>query len=697
MIEFVFGKRANPQVVNGLVNQLSGLDVEGTLYIGYPIFDVDDESLLTDALLITKEHGVIVFDLTTFGQGADEPELIEEYQDDLYRGLSRKFLSEKRLVNRRKLSFDIVVVSIRQDGNLIENIESVSLDDVVGYVTNGNALDDQDYKVIHGTIQKTSVLRPPKKRANVEKDGSFGSAIKSIEKEIANLDQWQKKAAIESPDKPQRVRGLAGCGKTIILAMKAAYLHAIEPSLNIVVTFQSRSLYQQLQKLVSRFYFEHLREDIDPECLQIIHAWGSTSSVGLYAQICAHIGIQSLSWGEAKRKYGGEKAFEGACSEALKAIQNLDVEPLYDYVLIDEAQDFPVSFFQLIYRFVRNPKHIVWAYDELQNLGEYRMLPPEELFGNDRNGTPNVTLVNEQGKPQQDILLPVCYRNPPWTLTLALALGLGIYREDGYVRMFPNLEFWNHIGYEVVGGTLDYNQRVSLQRSRERTPEYFYDLISPESAIICQSFSEKEQQAEWVANQIYQNVSSDELDIGDILIVFPDAYTLNSESAYVINELRKLGIDAHIAGVNTSKNVVFADDSVAIAHIHRAKGNEAPMVYVMNANYCYTGMDIRKKRNTLFTSITRAKAWVRITGVGQNMEKLAQEVEKIFQDNFRLSFTYPSLEQLSEMDKIFQDHSPRQRREIFDGIEKIKDIKKLIETGELSIDDLPEDLKELFL
>jgi superfamily I DNA and RNA helicase len=314
----------------------------------------------------------------------------------------------------------------------------------------------------------------------------------------------------------------------------------------------------------------------------------------------------------------------------------------------------------------------------------------------DASGTPNVTLVDEPGKPQQDIMLPVCYRNPPWTLTLALALGLGIYRQDGFVRMFPDPDFWGHIGYEVVGGNLTYDQSVSLRRSRDRTPEYFYDLIRPDEAIIYQAFQEKEPQAEWVASQIYQNITNDELEIGDILIVFPDAYTLNSESAYIINELRKIGIDAHVAGVNTSRNVIFKDDSVAITHIHRAKGNEAPMVYVMNANYCYTGIDVRKKRNTLFTSITRAKAWVRITGVGKNMDNLVGEIDKVFEHNFSLSFTYPSRNELSEMDRLYQDHSPQQRRKLFDGFEKIKDIRRLIENGELSIDDLPDDMREMF-
>ena len=44
-----------------------------------------------------------------------------------------------------------------------------------------------------------------------------------LEKSIATLDQQQNRAAIETVEGVQRIRGLAGSGKTIVLAIKAAY------------------------------------------------------------------------------------------------------------------------------------------------------------------------------------------------------------------------------------------------------------------------------------------------------------------------------------------------------------------------------------------------------------------------------------------------------------------------------------------
>ncbi len=694
MIEYVFGKKSNPQAVECLVECLSAVELEGTLYVGYPIFDVDDDSLLTDALLVTKEHGVVAFDLTT-QVGSSEDDVLN-YQDDIYRGLLKRFLTEKPLVIRRKLSFEIAIFSLRQLPETDLDADIITPEDFENQLMPCEAISDEQFKLINASIQKTSVLKPQKKRNKAVTDGSYGTIMKQIEKEIANLDKWQKKAAIESPEKPQRIRGLAGCGKTIILAMKAAYLHAYNSELKIAVTFQSRALYQQFEKLIEKFYFQHLADEPDKDFLKIRHAWGSSREVGIYSEICEQLGIEPLSFYAAQSKYGQDKAFEGACQEALEVAEKISTEPLYDYILIDEAQDFPTSFFKLVYKFTTSKKQVVWAYDELQNLGEFVMQPPEALFGCTELGAPLVTLENEPNKPMQDIMLPICYRNPPWTLSLALALGLGIYREQGLVRMFNDPSFWKDIGYEVIGGKLELGLPVHLQRSAERTPDYFSKLLIPEDSIKYESFNSKQDEAEWVAKDIQSSIENNELDPSDVLVVFPKAYTLGSDSAFLMNELRKRNINCHVVGKNTSRDIVFVDDSIAITHIYRAKGNEAPLVYAMGANYSNSGLELGKKRNALFTAITRTKAWVRITGVGDEMRELSREINKVFERQFQLEFNYPSTDNLAQLNTAYQDKTDGEKQDLYEGFSQIKKLKAMFESGELSREDIPEDLRSLF-
>ena len=119
-----------------------------------------------------------------------------------------------------------------------------------------------------------TTIKPAKRRITATDPASRGSTLKEIEKNIANLDRWQKEAAIESPEGPQRIRGLAGSGKTVVLALKAAYWHAQHPDWLIVLTFQSRALYQQISDLVTRFTFEQSNDKPDLEYLRIIHSVG---------------------------------------------------------------------------------------------------------------------------------------------------------------------------------------------------------------------------------------------------------------------------------------------------------------------------------------------------------------------------------------------------------------------------------------
>ncbi|BAX51516.1 hypothetical protein PDPUS_1_00141 [Photobacterium damselae subsp. piscicida] len=262
--------------------------------------------------------------------------------------------------------------------------------------------------------------------------------------------------------------------------------------------------------------------------------------------------------------------------------------------------------------------------------------------------------------------------------------------------MFNDPTFWKHIGYEVIGGQLELGKLVTLQRSAERTPTYFSELLSPEDSIKYQSFESKQNEAEWVANDIQDSINNKELEPSDILVVFPKAYTLGSDSAFLMSELRKRNINCHVVGKNTSRDIVFVEDSIAITHIHRAKGNEAPLVYAMAANYSNSGLELGKKRNALFTAITRAKAWVRITGVGHEMDELSQEITKVFEHQFQLGFKYPTSEELAQLSTAYKDKTDGEKQDIYEGFNQIKKLKAMFESGELSIEDIPEELRPLF-
>jgi superfamily I DNA and RNA helicase len=115
-------------------------------------------------------------------------------------------------------------------------------------------------------------------------------------------------------------------------------------------------LHQQIDDLVTRFTFEHNNDRPDPDFLNIFHSWGSSAKSGVYSMIAEEIGDTPRNWGYASGTYGWENAFQGICQELLSVVNGQEGQPIFDAVLIDEAQDLPPEFFQLVYKFTKDPK-----------------------------------------------------------------------------------------------------------------------------------------------------------------------------------------------------------------------------------------------------------------------------------------------------------------------------------------------------
>ena len=420
----------------------------------------------------------------------------------------------------------------------------------------------------------------------------------------------------------------------------------------------------------------------------MFHAWGSQSEQGLYSEIARSIKQVPTNFTNAKLKYGREKAFSGICEE-LNGLLPEEYSPLFDVLLIDEAQDMPAAFFKLAYKCVKPPKRIVWAYDELQNLGASTMPSIEEMFGTDREGKPLVELRNEPDEPMQDIILPVCYRNPPWALALAHSLGFGIYR-DQLVQHFDELELWNDIGYKKDKGSLAFGKKVILSRSKDATPNYFYDLLTANDVINTQCFEDIDAQYDWVAQQIRKNIDEDELDPDDILVIFPSVISAKSQYQRFAHHLMRYSINSILAGVTNDLDTFRIPGSVSCSAIYRAKGNEAPMVYVVNADYCYDGVELIKLRNILFTAVTRSRAWVRICGVGSPMDGLIKEVKKFISKDYVLDFKIPTKTEMKRLRTINRDRSVSDAKKIEEAQKGVRTFLDLVSKGEIDASQIPE-------
>ena len=696
-MDVIFGESRNRQAARALADELAASEEAGTIYLGYPVLATSDERIEIDALLVSPTHGLIAFlfeDEIPSDPVSWEGVIAE--QDRLFAMLESNLGRHDTLRKGRHLAVVPETATVFA-GPVDPPVEANGgfygpLQDVGDWVATRDSLQEELTHALNAALQRVTTIKPRKKRLSVESGSSRGGKLQVIERSIANLDRWQQRAAIESPDGPQRIRGLAGSGKTVVLALKAAYWHTQHPTWQIALTFQSRALYQQIDDLVTRFTFEHSNDRPDPDQLRIMHSWGSRSRHGVYSMIADALGEVPRDWAYANGKYGMDDAFRGVCAELLSVAENSNAEPFFDAVLIDEAQDMPPEFFQLVYRFTKEPKRIAWGYDELQKLSESAMPSTDELFGFDESGQSLVSLHTPEGGPHRDVVLPVCYRNTPWALATAHALGIGVYREDGLLQHPDDPTLWGDIGYSVDHGTLTLGAQVTLRRAPESTPEYFADLLQSDDAVVLQSFDDQAAQDSWVAAQIATNLTTDELEHDDLLIVLPDSYTAKRRGPQLRKALARHKISAHLVGVDSSADQIFLPGSVAIAHIYRAKGNEAPMVYAIDCQKAASGFNAVTRRSTLFTAITRSRAWVRITGWGDSMAPIAAEVQAVIDNQYRLKFEIPTAEQLVELRHIHRDRPPEHEASIRKASDGLDAFLAGVERGEVELSDLPANL-----
>lgn len=681
-------------------------ELDGYLYIGYPIIGTVDGAYPIDGLWISPDKGLVVFNLIE-GKNAEG---YEEAQDDCANKIEAKLKGYRQLVNKRKLCVEINVITYApalmhkveceedyplcvSDNDLQRQIEALKWENS-GY-----------YEELVSVLQAISTIRKGKKRRESTKPESRGSKLKVLEDSIANLDNQQSRAVIETVEGVQRIRGLAGSGKTVVLALKAAYLHAQHPEWRIAVTFNTRSLKGQLRQLINTFYIEQTSDEPDWDNIHIIHAWGAPGGGernGMYYTFCGTNNIEYFDYMSARKQFGSADPFGEACNKALKEATN--TKPLYDVILVDEAQDFSPAFLRLCYEMLRDPKRLVYAYDELQNLRLQSLPSPEQIFGVDDNGVPKVKFrPSEDGQPEQDIILEKCYRNSRPALVTAHALGFGIYRksdsekESGLVQMFDQSALWEEIGYNIADGSLEDGKHVVLERTSKSSPEFLEKHSDIDDLIIFKSFKTKEEQDQWVANEIQTNLEKDELRPDDIIVINPNPLTTKTNVAAIRSLLYQKGIQSHTAGVDTAPDVFFDEnnDSVAFTGIYRAKGNEAAMVYIVNAQTCFEALfDLAKIRNQLFTAITRSKAWVRVLGVGSQMDGLIAEYQNVKKHKFTLDFIYPTKAQRDHMNIVNRDMSEAEKNKIKKSKGNIASLIEELESGNIYIEDLGEDQVE---
>ncbi len=658
-------------------------NIEAEIYLGYPIYidEISNHQLCVDIALLSK---IGVFIINILNTSVTE---YGELQDSIYGKVEEKFKKHSFLYKKRQLIFDIYPITYCQEQILAEDGYPLarSREELINLIDKNKEeeefSDDLYAKIISG-IQEAYGINSHKTREGIQ-EGTKAFAINKMTKLIERYDSRQMEAILSDAKGIQRIRGMAGSGKTIVLARKAVELHTAHPEWNIVVTYSTRTLRTQLEDLIRRFYAsKNNGAKYNSKNLKIMQAWGGATSHGVYYEICLMHGISPLSLNEAKAKYGRvENPFPHMCGDLLKEIDTF--HKMYDCILIDEAQDFDKNYLLLCLSVLGEQQRLIYAYDELQALNEQTMPSPEDIF--DRG-------------VEHDTPLTVCYRNQGPVIVTAHAIGMGLYRESGLVQLPSSPKVWEAIGYLSDKPIIE-GDEVTLYRTKKTSPDYLE--VAPTEIIAFLGCDDIVQMFDKLLQMIHDDLTKEQLTPRDMMIIDMDTFGYMKNGNVLINYLWSTNTNTsenegksndmciHMAGAATPEDF-FRNDSIVYSSVRRAKGNECFMVYILNAQKCVSSLQRRSDRNALFTAITRSKGWVRVLGYGKDMSTLCAEFDEIKHHEFKLYFShYPTK---SEQKSIFLNN-----QDIDDGSARTLDtarglIEKLSREGRITKRQLIEQL-----
>lgn len=489
---------------------------------------------------------------------------------------------------------------------------------------------------------------------------SRSNIIQQARSRLNRLDLQQEKIAKQIPPGMQRIRGVAGSGKTIILCQKAALMHVKYPQWRIALVFFSRSLYEPITAQVNkwiRYFTDGDRGYEQQSNFKILHAWGSRKQSGFYSTICKQTGIKPLSVDNTELQQPNEALAE-ACVRLLKSTA---IPQIYDAILIDEGQDLIVErwkyqdkqpFYWLAYQALRpvNPIHpeqrrLIWTYDELQSLNSLHVPDACELFGEELGHLVTGKHSNDINKTK---ILACCYRTPKEIIVAAHAIAMGLLRTAGMLTGSIYPEEWQALGYQIIGD-LENGASVTLKRQEKDSPNLVSQLWSG-NIIEFNKFLSRQQELTVLADKIKHNLADDKLQSHEILVIvlgtFYDAAQLELE---VAKFLIRQGINIYLPA-NSAANILHTElderlpdcfwygGAVSVSTIYRAKGQEADMVYLVGLDNIARQEDNIFLRQQLFVALTRSRGWVNVSGIGNYA--LYRELERIIASDYTIEFTF---------------------------------------------------------
>ena len=516
--------------------------------------DEPDKYAYSEALIVlVPKHKICFIDLSD-GNNDGFEDFFEDFIEDLGH-LSEKFGYRKQL-GRPRIWKDKYSVRINKSdiGNIEELMDTIRIENI-----NEQRTGELLISLLIGSINDINRI-----------GGEHPSTVlDQIKKKIILFDADQSRFIYSKQARKKSIviQGLAGTGKTELLLHKLKDIYVKKKDSRIVFTCFNKILAQSMRKRIPDFFdFMRVDEQIQWNTrLFVMPSWGSKGQkeTGVYSYICSTYNLEfhpfSYKWD-----------FEEVCNAALAELKGLNkIEECFDYMFIDESQDFPESFFELC-KVVT--KQVVYVAGDIF----------QDIY--DRTISRSVS---------SDYLLNKCYRTDPKTLMFAHAVGMGLY-EQPVIRWLDDDE-WKACGYSFKrDGSKFILSRKPLRRFEDldTTDLTNIEIISSNNKSLLDSILDV---IDSIRNR-HETVCA-----SDIAVVFLEGNKLNYDLADYLSFTiaKKYSWDA-IKGYETKDS---NKDAVFISNRNNIKGLEFPFVIcVVSGKVTENIFD----RNTLYMMLTRS-------------------------------------------------------------------------------------------
>ena len=402
------------------------------------------------------------------------------------------------------------------------------------------------------------------------KEGLPKTTLDRVKQKIQLFDGDQTRFVYQKPSKKKiRIQGLSGTGKTELLLHKLKELYTSKPNSKIFFTCHNKILADNLRKRIPSFFnFMKVEQQIEWESrLWCANAWGTNSepNSGAYRYICAKYQIPYYGW---SHQMSFSKACGLACQD-LRVKYKTKIPPAFNYMLIDESQDFDVNFLELCDLVTEDNIYI--AGDIFQSIFDAQISSTIE----------------------PDFLLGKCYRTDPKTLMFAHALGMGLF-EETKLRWLETKE-WIDCGYLV---NIDEERQFHLSREPLRRFEDIEEEFESIEIVRVQHDAKYEDSVLKILHEIIdQNPTVKPDDIG---IIFLDYGNETYRLADVLEVKIKLSLNWDVNKAYETK--IKIPETILISNRNNVKGLEFPFVICISHKITKDP----SYRNSLYTMLTRS-------------------------------------------------------------------------------------------